>query len=436
MNILEATNFDLHNITTPVNITQLQEMLLQADYDAEKTQFLIDGFKNGFSLGYDGPQERRSFSENLKLRVGSQEELWNKVMKEVELKRYAGPWESPPFNYFVQSPIGLVPKHEPGKTRLIFHLSYPRGESINSFTPKDICSVNYNSFDKAVRMCAKAGKSCFAAKSDLLSAFRQLPIRPSDFKWLVLKARHPITKKWFYFCNKAVPFGSSRSCALFGAFSDALAAIFEYQARIKLENDSIETDSYLDDYFFAALLAACCNQQVELFMEICSRINFPVSLEKTVWATQVIVFLGMLINTVSQTVSIPLDKRDKAVQQIQAIIHSKKVKILELQKLTGLLNFFCRAIVPGRTFTRRLYYQFKNRMSYHHVRVNKDIREDLKVWLDLLELDTSVCRPFTDFDTQIDSIKLDGASDASLNTLLGIGGYFQENWFAEKGISV
>ena len=37
-------------------------------------------------------------------------ELWNKVMKGVNLKRYAGPFDSIPFENYVQSPIGLIPK--------------------------------------------------------------------------------------------------------------------------------------------------------------------------------------------------------------------------------------------------------------------------------------------------------------------------------------
>ena len=49
-------------------------------------------------------------SPNLKIKVGSATELWNKVMTEVKARRYAGPYETVPFKYFIQSPIGLVPK--------------------------------------------------------------------------------------------------------------------------------------------------------------------------------------------------------------------------------------------------------------------------------------------------------------------------------------
>lgn len=352
-----AENFDMTSIVMPVDVDKLKDLLGEIGYQEEKTSFLIKGFTYGFDLGYQGPQNRTQYSNNLKLRVGSEVELWNKVIQEVKAGRFCGPFDQPPFEHFVQSPIGLVPKHELGQMRLIFHLSHPKGESINCFTPKDLCSVKYNSFDKAIKMCLEAGQGCFTAKSDLHSAFRQLPIAPKDYRWLVMKAKNPLTQKWQYFFDKALPFGSSRSCALFAAFSDALAAIFEAKARALFGRSSIETDSYLDDFFFADLLINLCNEQVELFLQLCNLINFPVSMDKTVWATQIIIFLGIIINTITQTVSIPQEKVDKAVALMDNILRSKKVLVSELQRITGMLNFFCRAIVPGRTFTRRLYYQ-------------------------------------------------------------------------------
>ena len=63
-------------------------------------------------MGYTGPAKIRQYSQNLKLRVGSKIQLWNKIMKEVKLKWYAGPYDKPPFDNFIQSPVGLVPKME------------------------------------------------------------------------------------------------------------------------------------------------------------------------------------------------------------------------------------------------------------------------------------------------------------------------------------
>ena len=102
---------DLDNIITPVNPDKFEELLIEAGYDENKMLYLIDGFRNGFKLEYEGSlKECRRVAPNLKFRIGNKFELWNKVMKEVELGRYAGPFENPPFEHFVQSPIGLVPK--------------------------------------------------------------------------------------------------------------------------------------------------------------------------------------------------------------------------------------------------------------------------------------------------------------------------------------
>ena len=83
-------------------------------------------------------------------------------MKQVQLKRYAGPFEKIPFKYYIQSPIGLVPNDNGKDVRLIFHLSHPRRgtSSLNFNTPREKCRVSYPDFSKAIELCLKAGKSC------------------------------------------------------------------------------------------------------------------------------------------------------------------------------------------------------------------------------------------------------------------------------------
>ena len=130
----------MEDIITPVNANKFRELLEMAGYDQHKTNYLHKGFSEGFDLNYKGPLKGcKRFAPNLKLRVGSPHQLWNKVMSEVKLGRFAGPYKQPPFEHFVQSPIGLVPKDKGVKTRLIFHLSYPKdGHSVNSGIPKNL----------------------------------------------------------------------------------------------------------------------------------------------------------------------------------------------------------------------------------------------------------------------------------------------------------
>lgn len=96
----------MDSIVTLVNIDVYAKLLKLSGYNSQKSLELINGFKNGFNLGYRGPEERRDESNNLKLRVGNQTELCNKVIKEVKAKRFCGPFWCPLFDHFVQSPLG------------------------------------------------------------------------------------------------------------------------------------------------------------------------------------------------------------------------------------------------------------------------------------------------------------------------------------------
>ena len=139
--------------------------------------------------------DRRDTARNIPLRIGNKTELWNKVMKEVAEGRYAGPFEEVPFNYFIQSPIGLVPKDGGKKMRLIFHLSYQfrrtcgkrEGEggesetsiSLNEGIPKEWCSVKYKDLDHAIRnsfVWGSTRKPVAYGKTDVTSAFRLVPL--------------------------------------------------------------------------------------------------------------------------------------------------------------------------------------------------------------------------------------------------------------------
>ena len=191
---------DTENLVTPVNVKALHNLLVESEYDESKTNFIIDGFTNGFSIGYTGPENIQRMAPNLKFAIGDVLELWNKVMKEVQLKRYAGPFRQVPFKNYIQSPIGLVPKDGGTQTRLIFHLSYPRNgkcKSVNANTDPKLCKVKYPEFMDAIQLCLNEGRFCHLGRSDMRMAFRNLCIRRDHWHYLVMKAKDPETKEWF-----------------------------------------------------------------------------------------------------------------------------------------------------------------------------------------------------------------------------------------------
>lgn len=168
-------------------IANFRRLLVQSHYDADEIQFLVNGFTNGFDIGYRAPTVRKHTSWNLPFRIGTPTDLLNKVMKEVAANRYAGPckYKQLPFEHFVQSPLGLVPKAG-NKQCLIFHLSYDFGSeevdwSINYHTPKELCMVKHHDLDHAVASCLKlidladdSWTGIKHSKSDFSNAFRIL----------------------------------------------------------------------------------------------------------------------------------------------------------------------------------------------------------------------------------------------------------------------
>lgn len=97
---------DLVNIITPIHVQRFEQLLTETKYCKQKTKFLVRGFTEGFRLGYEGPTNVRISANNLKLRIGTKTDMWNKIMKEVNLNRISGPWPENPYkDAFIQSPL-------------------------------------------------------------------------------------------------------------------------------------------------------------------------------------------------------------------------------------------------------------------------------------------------------------------------------------------
>ena len=406
-----------------------EQLLHQSGYDPEKIEYLVQGFRRGFSLEFEGDRKKILNSQNLKLRCGSQLELWNKVMKVVEAKRYAGPFSEPPFEYYYQSPIGLVPKDGGRKTRLIFHLSHLcSGGSMNEGMNKLLCAVKYPDFNNAIELCLKEldlnpDAICYIGKSDMTMAYRHVPLRAFDWPLLVMKAKHPITGQVFYFMDKCLPFGGSISCVIFQKFSNSISHLVTYRTR-KLNIN------YLDDFFFVSLLRMMCNSQVNTFLEVCGKINFPVSLEKTFWGTTRLVFLGQLIDAENRKICLPRDKIIKALDLISFFLNTrnKKATVKQIQQLTDFLNFLCNSIIPGRAFTRHLYSHVNSKMRpYHHIRITGEIRKDLNVWSTFLQNASIFSRPFMEI-RPIEATNIGMYSDAAKSATKGFGAICQNSW--------
>ena len=76
----------------------------------------------GFSLEYKGQRSFRA-PDNLPLADIKPELIRERLHKEVQLGRMWGPFQEPPFEHLMCSPVGLVPKNDSEEMRMIMHLN-------------------------------------------------------------------------------------------------------------------------------------------------------------------------------------------------------------------------------------------------------------------------------------------------------------------------
>jgi hypothetical protein len=92
---------------TPVNADRLAFWL--EGYDGQLREFLLDGFRFGFKVGYTGIP-LSTISPNL-VSVNERPDIIKKYIdEELAAGRILGPFVAPPFEIFQCSPVGLVPK--------------------------------------------------------------------------------------------------------------------------------------------------------------------------------------------------------------------------------------------------------------------------------------------------------------------------------------
>ncbi len=401
---------------SPIKLNTLLP-LLQVYSDKKSAKILSDGFSFGFKLGFQGIREGRN-SPNLKSAEADPTLALEKVMKEVHMNRIAGPFSQIPISNLIISPIGLVPKAQPGKWRLIQHLSFPHGQSVNDGINPDVCLVKYASFDLAVQLVVRNGKGALMAKADIESAFRLLPIHPDDFQLLGIR----IGDK--FFVDKALPMGASCSPAFFEKFS----TFIEWAVKREAVTDNIT--HYADDFLIIGSADesddSSCSHLVSIFEDVCQKLGVPLAKDKSVGPTTKLTYLGLEIDSVRQMIVIPHEKLIAIRAKISDALAGAEISLRDLQSLIGSLSFVCKAVTPGRAFLRRLIDLTRGiKKPWCKLKLSIGAKKDLDMWL--LFLDHFNGSAIFPEQAWFDEADLQFFTDSSAG--IGFGGYFQGKWF-------
>ena len=384
-------------------------------YDEHESTLLITGFTLGFSLHYDGPAYSRT-SGNHRSALQAASIVDRKLLHEVSLGRIAGPFTHPPFNDFQSSPLGLVPKHDPGKFRLIHDLSFPRGDSINVYTSKQFTCVQYETLDQVVSLVQECGQGCFIAKADTKDAFRLIPIKPQDY--------HLLGMTWhgLFYHDKVLPMGSAISCQTFERFSRAVQWILQQHFAV----DSVT--HLLDDFIFVSAHQSVCRNYLLSFEQLSQQLGIPLNQDKRCLPSTCQIVYGIEVDTLKLELRLPVEKiAAKATLLLDRLAKRRTVTLRELQVVIGFLSFCCLAVACGRPFLRRLIQLTRGiRCPHHYVTLTSAARAELLAWNTFLCSFNGKCMFLDHRFLSSDTIKL--YTDASSD--IGFAAIFGTKWVA------
>ena len=121
-----------------------------------QVDFVLDGIRHGFKLGFSPSQKLKSAKKN-KPSVDQHASVIDAYLaNEVSLGRVAGKW------------------------RLIVDLSSPSGASVNDGISADEFTLHYITVDQIIRSVSRLGKGALMAKFGVESAYRNVLVHPSD----------------------------------------------------------------------------------------------------------------------------------------------------------------------------------------------------------------------------------------------------------------
>ncbi len=186
--------------------------------------------------------------------------------------------------------------------------------------------------------------------------------------------------------DKVLPFGLWSAPKLYNAIADGLLWIL-------LHNDHVMGIHYLDDFpLFGAPDSPQCGESLGRALARCDVLGVPVAPAKTEGPATKLVFLGIELDFVSMTISLPHEKLERLRAMIQEWESKKSCTKRELLSLIGYLQRAYWVIRPGRSFLRRMIDLSTGVRALHHrVRLNAGFRSDLKWWNCFLPIWNGTC---------------------------------------------
>ena len=269
------------------------QLNLQEWYDQLKdywNQQLLDFLTFGFPLDFNRNSPLNWEGDNHKSALAHPDDIEAYLQEEIDFNAIVGPFPKQPCeNGHISS---FMTRDKPGSKhrKVIIDLSWPFGCSANacidkaSYMGTDFVLV-LPTVDNITDQLKALGRGAHLYKIDISRAFKHIKVDPLDYDLLGLHWRD-------VYVDTCVPFGSRHG-------SQIVCHIMRCPGHRVI--------NYVDDYV-GFDIPSDAGASFDLLFDLLQKLGLTVSQKKLVPPTTSVVCLGVEINTLTGTVSIPADK--------------------------------------------------------------------------------------------------------------------------------
>ena len=342
---------------------------------------LCDHIEFGFPFGFTSSSPPVATTQNHKSATDFPTHVKDYIDKELARSSMIGPFTVPLFHdWFQTSPLLTREKKDSDQRRVIMNLSWPPDFSVNDGVPStsymDIdFKLSLPTIDHITDLVLLHGPGCNIYKQDIKSAFRNLRSDPLDWPLMGLLWESD------YFCDLSIAFGSRHGTL---CMQRCLEAVNHF---LKAENyDSVV---YVDD-IIGIHKPQKAQEGFYRTSELLDELGLPEAIVKQHPPDTQAVCLGIEVDTVALTKSIPRDKLQEIIQEVQKWINKKQATRHELQQLTGKLLYIAKAVKGARLFINRILEDLRRAPQSGYVTLSAGCQSDLDFFISLVPFTNGV----------------------------------------------
>lgn len=258
----------------------------------------------------------------------------------------------------------LLAVSKPGKkVRLCLDLA----RNLNSKVPK--VPFKLLAMNAAVDL---AVPQCWFTKLDLSSCFLSFPLR-EDLSSLL---NFELQGKFYRFTS--MPFGLSSAPRIASLLLDVVSAV--------LHDLGIRHVRYLDDYLIISASREASLLSTSVAAQVIAAFGLCLNPKKVDGPSQQMTFLGLQLNSIDQTLSLPSDKLLETRELLTSFLSVRSASRKSLRSLLGKLQFLSTVLPAARPFTRQVIDLTKlEPRARRSRRLPAGFRDEIKLWLSHLD---------------------------------------------------